>query len=168
MENKQPKDSGPEFSNPKFEDLDGEGENDEGYYQPSGEEDDIEESGGVKKVLVTGSRGQLGVELIKVLTPDFDVAGVDIEEMDITNPDDVLSCFYLHHPDIVIHSAAMTDVEGCEAKPEEAFRVNAMGTQNIVAAAREFNSVLLYLSTDYVFDGEKSTPLSRIRPAESH
>jgi dTDP-4-dehydrorhamnose reductase len=52
----------------------------------------------------------------------------------------------------------MTDVEGCEAKPEEAFRVNAMGTQNIVAAAREFNSVLLYLSTDYIFDGEKSTP----------
>ena len=158
MKNKNPHKGGKEFPEPKFEELSrSEGEDDESY-QPSREEDDLDESGGLKKVLVTGSRGQLGIELLRVIPPDFEVAGVDLEEMDITNPDDVLSCFYLHRPDIVIHSAAMTDVEGCETKPEEAFRVNGMGTQNIVAAAREFNAVMLYLSTDYVFNGEKSTP----------
>jgi dTDP-4-dehydrorhamnose reductase len=158
MKNKLPQGSGPEFPNPKFEELERQDDDDKEMFQPSGEEFEYEEPGGIKKVLVTGCRGQLGLELMDVLPPDFDIAGVDIEEMDITNPDDVLSCFYLHRPDIVIHSAAMTDVEGCEAKPEDAFRVNSMGTQNIVAAAREFDAVMLYLSTDYVFDGEKSTP----------
>jgi len=158
MKNKHPHKGGSEFPEPKFEELARSEREDDESYQPSREEDELDESGGLKRILVTGSRGQLGIELLRVLPPDFEVAGVDLEEMDITNPDDVLSCFYLHHPDIVIHSAAMTDVEGCETKPEEAFRVNGMGTQNIVAAAREFNAVMLYLSTDYVFDGEKSTP----------
>ncbi len=158
MEDKLPKDAGkPDFSEANIEDLDVRGD-DEMYDTPMGEEEEYEDSGGLKKVLVTGSRGQLGVKLLEILSPDFEVAGVDIEEMDITNPDDVLSCFYLHHPQIVIHTAAMTDVEGCEVTPEEAFKVNAMGTQNIVAAAREFDAVLLYLSTDYVFNGEKPTP----------
>lgn len=158
MKNKLPQEDNPEFPDPNVEDLERSDDGDSAYYQPSSEEDEFEDAGGLKKVLVTGCRGQLGIELMKFLPPDFDVSGVDIEEMDITNPDDVLSCFYLHRPNIVIHSAAMTDVEGCEAKPEDAFRVNTMGTQNIVAAAREFDAVVLYLSTDYVFDGEKSTP----------
>ena len=158
MENKLPHEGKPEFPDPNLEDLEREDDEDREYDEPVGEEDEFEEAGGLKKILVTGCRGQLGLELMDILQPDFEVAGVDIEEMDITNPDDVLSCFYLHRPDIVIHSAAYTDVEGCETKPEEAFRVNAMGTQNIVAAVREFNAVLLYLGTDYVFDGEKATP----------
>ncbi len=126
--------------------------------EPVRDEEEYFDAGGAKKVLVTGSKGQLGLKLLEILPPDFEVAGVDIEEMDVTNPDDVLSCFYLHRPDIVIHTAAMTDVEGCEVTPETAFRVNGIGTQNIVAAAREFDAVMLYLSSDYVFDGEKSTP----------
>jgi len=158
MKDKLPQDGGKsEFSDANIEDLERHGEG-EMFDDPIGEEEEYEETGGTKNVLVTGSRGQLGLKLMEILPPDFEVAGVDIEEMDITNPDDVLSCFYLHHPDIVVHTAAMTDVEGCEVTPEEAFRVNAMGTQNIVAAAREFNAVLLYLSTDYVFDGAKPTP----------
>lgn len=158
MKDKLPQDgSKSEFSDANIEDFERHGEG--GMFDdPIGEEEEYEETGGTKKILITGSCGQLGLKLMEILPPDFEVAGVDIEEMDITNPDDVLSCFYLHHPDIVVHTAAMTDVEGCEVTPEEAFRVNAMGTQNIVAAAREFNAVLLYLSTDYVFDGEKPTP----------
>ena len=136
MEDNLPKDGGkPDFSEANIEDLNVPSSEDM-YGTPIGEEEEYEESGGPKKVLVTGSRGQLGVKLLEILAPDFEVAGVDIEEMDITNPDDVLSCFYLHHPQIVIHTAAMTDVEGCEVTPEEAFKVNAMGSQNIVAAAR--------------------------------
>jgi dTDP-4-dehydrorhamnose reductase len=157
MKNRSPKESGkPEFPE-GIEDVkpDNPGEMDG---EATRNEEEYLESGGVKKVLVTGSKGQLGIKLLEILAPDFEVAGVDIEEMDITNSDDVLSCFYLHRPDIVIHTAAMTDVEGCEVTPEEAFRVNGIGTQNIVAAAREFDAVVLYLSTDYVFDGEKSTP----------
>jgi dTDP-4-dehydrorhamnose reductase len=78
--------------------------------------------------------------------------------MDITRPEEVAGNFYLHQPDIVIHTAAMTDVDGCELDPSAAIRVNALGTQNLVIAAEEFNSVFVYLSTDYVFPGDAREP----------
>jgi dTDP-4-dehydrorhamnose reductase len=111
-----------------------------------------------KTVLITGHKGQLGAALMELLQPDYRVAGVDLDEMDITRTEEVASSFYLHHPDIVIHTAAWTDVDGCELEPEKAVRVNALGTQNLVIAAEEFNSVFVYLSTDYVFPGDSSSP----------
>ena len=111
-----------------------------------------------KTVLVTGHKGQLGHALMELLQPDYRVAGVDLDEMDITRVEEVASTFYLHHPDIVIHTAAWTDVHGCEQEPEKAIRVNALGTQNLVIAAEEFNSVFVYLSTDYVFPGNSTKP----------
>jgi dTDP-4-dehydrorhamnose reductase len=111
-----------------------------------------------KTVLVTGHKGQLGHALMELLQPDYRVAGVDLDEMDITRVEEVASTFYLHHPDIVIHTAAWTDVDGCELEPEKAIRVNSLGTQNLVIAAEEFNSVFVYLSTDYVFPGDSTKP----------
>lgn len=117
-----------------------------------------EPSGPRKMVLITGHKGQLGSALMELLQPDYRVAGVDLDEMDITKVEEVASSFYLHHPDIVIHTAAWTDVDGCELDPEKAIRVNALGTQNLVIAAEEFNSVFVYLSTDYVFSGNSNRP----------
>jgi dTDP-4-dehydrorhamnose reductase len=111
-----------------------------------------------KMVLVTGHKGQLGQALMELLQPDFRVAGVDLDEMDITVAEEVAGTFYLHQPDIVIHTAALTDVDGCELDPEMAIRVNGLGTQNLVIAAEEFNSVFVYLSTDYVFPGTATRP----------
>ena len=111
-----------------------------------------------KTVLVTGHLGQLGQALMELLKPDFRVCGVDIEEVDITRADEVLGAFYLHQPDIVIHTAAITNVDGCELDPELAIRVNALGTQNLVIASEEFNSQFVYISTDYVFPGNADQP----------
>jgi dTDP-4-dehydrorhamnose reductase len=111
-----------------------------------------------KTVLVTGHKGQLGHAVMELLQADYRVAGVDLDEMDITRADEVASTFYLHHPDIIIHTAAWTDVDGCELDPDQAIKVNALGTQNLVIAAEEFNSVFVYLSTDYVFPGNATRP----------
>ncbi len=117
-----------------------------------------------KMVLVTGHKGQLGQALMDLLQPYYRVAGVDLDEMNITVAEEVAGTFYLHQPDIVIHTAAMTDVDGCELEPEKAIRVNALGTQNLVIAAEEFNSVFVHLSTDYVFPGNSTTPYSECDP----
>jgi dTDP-4-dehydrorhamnose reductase len=117
-----------------------------------------------KTVMITGHKGQLGQALMELLKPDFKCCGVDLDEMDITRAEEVAASFYLHQPDIVIHTAAMTDVDGCELNPEIAIRVNSLGTQNLVIAAEEFNSVFVYLSTDYVFPGTSTRPYVECDP----
>ena len=111
------------------------------------------------RVLITGAKGQLGSDLCNVLAKDFNIIATDLDEMDVTNPDDVVSNFTLHEPDIVVHAAAFTDVDGCESRQEEAFKINAMGTQNVALACQEFHSRMVYISTDYVFDGTLRIPL---------
>jgi dTDP-4-dehydrorhamnose reductase len=111
-----------------------------------------------KTVMITGHLGQLGHALMELLRPDYRVCGVDLDEMDITRAEEIAGTFYLHQPDIVVHTAAMTDVDGCELDPEAAVRINALGTQNLVIAAEEFNSVFVHLSTDYVFPGTSTRP----------
>jgi dTDP-4-dehydrorhamnose reductase len=124
----------------------------------------IPHEGPRKTVLVTGHKGQLGQALMELLQPDYRTAGVDIDEVNITVAEEVAGAFYLHQPDIVIHTAALTDVDGCELDPELAIRVNALGTQNLVIAAEEFNSTFVYLSTDYVFPGTASRPYFECDP----
>jgi len=125
---------------------------------------DMNTGGPRKTVLVTGHKGQLGQALMELLQPDFRVAGVDIDEVDITVSSEVAGAFYLHQPDIVIHTAALTDVDGCEIDPEAAIRINSLGTQNLVIAAEEFNSTFVYLSTDYVFPGNADKPYMECDP----
>jgi dTDP-4-dehydrorhamnose reductase len=114
-------------------------------------------------VLVTGSEGMLGKALIKSLrTSSIQAIGADIKSnenpLDITNLDDTSSVIKKIHPDIIIHTAAYTNVDGCEKTPEKAYAVNAEGTKNIAQAAKDIGSFLIYISTDYVFDGGKLAP----------
>jgi dTDP-4-dehydrorhamnose reductase len=110
------------------------------------------------KVLVTGAKGQLGADIADALKDDFESVLTDVEEMDITNPSDVQANFALHEPDVVIHAAAYTNVDGCESNQEDAFRINAIGTQNIALACQDSNAVMIYISTDYIFDGTSKKP----------
>jgi dTDP-4-dehydrorhamnose reductase len=109
------------------------------------------------KILVTGHRGQLGTDLIRGLAAGNRVTGIDLPEVDITDLSQVLSAVRLARPDVVIHAAAYTDVDGCESSRETAFAVNRDGTWNVAQACAELGARMVYFSTDYVFDGDKST-----------
>jgi dTDP-4-dehydrorhamnose reductase len=116
-----------------------------------------------KRMLLIGAKGMLGRDLLNILqssdgTDSFknvEVIGWDVDEIDIRQEVGTLSKIESLRPDVVIHLAAYTDVDGCEINPEEAFRVNAEGTKHVARGARACGARVVYLSTDYVFDGEK-------------
>lgn len=110
------------------------------------------------KILVTGCRGQLGMDLMAYLSDDHQVAGVSRTEVSITNRAGVLSMFQAVRPDWVIHTAALTDVDECENNSGMAMAVNADGTENVARACKDIGARLLYFSTNYVFDGVKQSP----------
>ncbi len=112
----------------------------------------------METVLITGSDGQLGTELVRVLSADYRIVPADVAEMDITDAEAVRRFVLEHEPDCIIHAAAFTGVDDCESMQEEAFRVNGQGTKNVAVAAGEVGARLFYISTDYVFDGLKDTP----------
>ena len=90
---------------------------------------------------------------------DYDeVVGVDLEEIDITDPDRAMSAVALVEPAAVVNCAAYTDVDGCEIETELAFLVNSKGPSNLAVACREVGARLVHVSTDFVFDGEKGEP----------
>lgn len=111
------------------------------------------------KILVTGARGQLGHDVINELLSRGHVpVGVDIEEMDITDFASVNSVIPKVNPDAVIHCAAWTAVDAAEDMPEKVHTVNALGTENIAKVCKDLNCKMMYISTDYVFDGQGETP----------
>lgn len=111
------------------------------------------------RILITGAGGQVGCELVRVFdTGGHEVAGFDHVALDITDRDSVRAAVVEFHPDAVVHSAAWTAVDACEADPERAFAVNAMGTRFLSEAARLVGAQVHYISTDYVFDGTKDGP----------
>ena len=108
---------------------------------------------------MTGANGQLGRELMAVLgSSHHDVVGVDIDSCDITDRDQVLGLLTSMRPDAVIHGAAYTAVDRCESDAETAFRVNSLATRFVADGARRVGAHVVYVSTDYVFDGTKPTP----------
>jgi len=110
---------------------------------------------------VIGSKGMLGKDLMGVLPssfPDDEVIGWDIEDIDIQKEEDTATQIEKLQPHIVIHVAAYTDVDGCELDEEKAFAVNAEGTKHITLAASRCRAKVVYLSTDYIFDGNKREP----------
>ncbi len=113
------------------------------------------------KLVVTGAAGMLGHDLVQTLTEDevlpVDITG-DCLPVDITDLAVVRNCISKNKPDVVLHLAAYTNVDGCQTDPETAWRVNASGTWNLAAACAESGSALLYISTDFVFDGTKNEP----------
>ncbi|MBM0065903.1 dTDP-4-dehydrorhamnose reductase [Alkalicoccobacillus gibsonii] len=114
-----------------------------------------------KKVLITGAGGQLGNDLVKQFAEQgYEVFGLNREELDITNQEKVKEVFTEIKPDIVIHSAAYTAVDNAENDQESAFLINAIGSRNIAIEADCCGSKLVYVSTDYVFNGEAREPIN--------
>lgn len=106
------------------------------------------------KVLVTGSAGQLGYDVCKVLASrQIENRGVDITDFDITDQNAVNRYLKAYRPDAVIHCSAWTAVDKAEDEPERVEAVNADGTRNIAEACKKIGAKILYLSTDYVFPG---------------
>ena len=114
------------------------------------------------RILITGADGQLGHELQRVLRRHTLVPRI-WPEFDLLKPD-VRSSIVSARPDVVIHAAAYTDVEGAEREPDLAMAVNAEGTARVARAAVEAGSRLICLSTDYVFDGLKRMPYEETDP----
>ena len=113
----------------------------------------------MQKILITGANGMLGKELSLVLKENgFDVIKTDKSNMDILDTDLIKSTISSEKPDCVIHCAAYTNVDKAEEEPELAMQINGKGTENIAACCAENNIPIVYISTDYVFDGTKSSP----------
>jgi dTDP-4-dehydrorhamnose reductase len=111
------------------------------------------------KVLVTGAKGQLGYDVVNELNNRGHIAvGVDIEDMDITNADSVESVIKKISPDAVIHCAAWTAVDLAEDNEEKCRAVNALGTKYIANVCKAIDCKMMYISTDYVFDGQGTEP----------
>jgi dTDP-4-dehydrorhamnose reductase len=131
------------------------------------------------RVLLTGGNGQLGRDLRDVLAgraPDggqpvgtagilpevaggtFDVLSTDIDNLDLVDRDAVRAATAAFRPDLVLHGGAYTAVDACESDPDTAFAVNSLGTRHVAEAASEVGAHLVYVSTDYVFDGTLDRP----------
>jgi len=111
------------------------------------------------KILLTGAKGMLGTDVAERLTDlGIDFLGIDKEELDITNETAVNSYITEYRPSVIIHCAAYTAVDLAETERELAYKINVDGTKNIAQAAADTNARLLYISTDYVFDGQNSEP----------
>ena len=112
------------------------------------------------QILVTGSQGMLGTDLCRILmdSSEYQVSGIDIQEADITSKNAIDSYLKEKPFDIIIHCAAYTDVDGSEKEPELAYAINGKGTENIALLAQRLGAKLVYISTDFVFDGNKNEP----------
>ena len=118
------------------------------------------------KILITGANGLLGQSIINVNNDRFDICstskgesiydlnGTLFKSMDILNSEDIDIIFSNFEPDVIIHAAAMTNVDWCEANPIYCNRVNIDGTQNIITACEKYSAHLIFISTDFIFDGK--------------
>lgn len=112
------------------------------------------------KIIVTGVRGQLGYDVVRELKSRnySDVLGIDIDDLDITDEFAVNNFFINNQPNIIIHCAAYTAVDKAEDNEETCYKVNVIGTKYLVEQAKKYGAKFVYISTDYVFDGEKESP----------
>ena len=136
------------------------------------------------KILITGSNGQLGNELQKIISTGIaeigavsaeikaaEVFAVDVDKLDITNLEQVKAVLREVKPDVVINCAAATNVDGCEANKDLAFKINALGPRNLAMVCEEIGAKIVQVSTDYVFRGVGDTPLNEsdiVAPVSSY
>ena len=118
------------------------------------------------RILVTGAGGQLGHDVAKAFAADghHEVVATTRNELDLTDRDSILGAITSVEPDAVVHAGAWTAVDACESDPDLAFRVNALGTRHVQDACRIVGARLLYVSTDYVFDGTATEPIDEWQP----
>ena len=111
------------------------------------------------RVVVTGVRGQLGYDVVGELeSRGHEAIGIDVSELDITDGKAADAFFENTRPDALIHCAAYTATEKAEDEPDVCYKVNATGTENLARACKRIGAKMLYISTDYVFDGKGDTP----------
>ena len=124
------------------------------------------------RILVKVGKGQLANEIKSIIdsgvaeigkapidVSNIEARYIDIEELDITNINDVFEYVDSYKPNVIINCAAFTNVDGCETNKDGAFKVNALGSRNLAMAAEKNNAELIHVSTDYVFSGIGSVPL---------
>lgn len=112
-----------------------------------------------QSLLIIGSKGQLGTDMVLLSKQaGYNVSEIDFPDIDITDPQMTQQCILKFKPDFIINCAAYTAVDNCETHQQQAFAVNAKGVQNIAVSAKKIDAVLIHISTDYVFDGKKTSP----------
>jgi len=111
------------------------------------------------RIVVVGSNGQLGSDIVRAFQDKGDeVLPLTHADLEIADAEPVVRKLREFEPGIIVNTAAMHNVEACESQPDRAFAVNALGVRNLALAARDLGTVLMHVSTDYVFDGSKSGP----------
>jgi len=112
------------------------------------------------RVLVTGASGQLGTDVVGAFAAasSYQVVAADHSQLDVGDRDAVRAAVGAASPDAIVHAGAWTAVDACESDPDRAWRVNALGTRNVAEGAESVGAYLLYVSTDYVFDGRSARP----------
>ncbi|MBL4936358.1 dTDP-4-dehydrorhamnose reductase [Clostridium sp. YIM B02515] len=123
------------------------------------------------KILITGAKGQLGTQIIKMLESmnselgpinnaykNAEVIGIDVDQLDITNLNQVREYISIAKPQIIINCAAYTNVDACETNEDLAFKVNAIGPRNLAIVSEVIGAKLIHISTDYVFAGNGTKP----------
>jgi dTDP-4-dehydrorhamnose reductase len=110
------------------------------------------------RIFITGNKGQLGRTLFHQTLTGHTLAGCDLPELDITDRQAISTAIADFAPDVVIHCAVWSDVDGCAREPDKAYLVNAIGTQNVALACASCNAAMVYVSTNEVFDGTATQP----------
>ncbi|AOY78259.1 dTDP-4-dehydrorhamnose reductase [Clostridium formicaceticum] len=117
------------------------------------------------KILVIGAKGQLGTDVVEKLSGGYETIGVEKEALDITNLEGTINTVRDIKPDVIINTAAYTNVDGAETEVDLAYKVNCIGAKNLAIATMETGCRLVHISTDFVFDGQKSSPYIEFDPS---
>lgn len=112
------------------------------------------------KILVTGAKGMLGTELMKIIesSKNYEVLGIDISDLDLSDLKKSTEFICKFAPDCIVNCAAYTNVDNCEKEFETAFKANSIIPKNLAIISEQINAKLVHISTDYVFDGESKKP----------
>ena len=113
----------------------------------------------MQKIWICGAKGQIGQAINEIIDKlEFKVLDTDIDDLDITDTDEVLRFGEMNRPDIIINCAGLTNIEECENDISKAYKVNALGARNLSIIARKLEAKLVHISTDDVFDGQSKKP----------
>ncbi len=119
-----------------------------------------------KKIALIGSNGMLAYSLRRTSPPEVELTLFDLPEFDMANKAQVLSQLSALNPDFVINCAAMTNVDSCESQPEQSFLVNGTAPGYLAEVTRQLGAILVHISTDFVFSGDKTTPYVELDKTE--